>query len=105
MDGYGNDTTSSSSDQSGGSDIAGSIAQIFSTGVTAYVDSQAIQRGYQINNPQYYAGGYPGGVSNPYGATPAGASIVPPGGALGSSSSLMLLLVIGLVAFVALRKA
>lgn len=44
--GYGNDTTAQ--DDSTGGDagqIASAIAQIFSTGVTAYTDSQAIQRG------------------------------------------------------------
>src|SRR5579872_873377 len=101
MDGYGNDATASTDlglgaigDYSAGysapsvsggggspSDggTAAAIAQIFSTGVTAYVDSQAIQRGYSINNPQYFAAGYPGGIGNPYGATPQGAGIVAPG--------------------------
>lgn len=75
--GYGNDTTASGDDSSssGGANYAAAIASIFQTGVTAYVDSQAIQRGYQINDPRYFQSGYPAGVSLPYGATPQGASV------------------------------
>ncbi len=124
MDGYGNDTTASdsglqsvsldalnnigytapsASTPSDSSGTAQALAQIFSTGVTAYVDSQAIQRGYSINNPQYYAAGYPGGVSNTYGATPQGASIVPPSLTSGTSG-IFLLPIVGVVAFALLRK-
>lgn len=100
MEGYGNDQTASSSDQ-GGSNIASAIAQIFATGVTAYVDSQAIQRGYQINDPRYYQAGYPAGVSLPYGYQQQGASV-----AVSSNSnngSMLLLLIVAVVA-VALLK-
>ncbi len=97
MDGYGSDATASSGTDS----VAAAIAQIFSTGVTAYVDSQAIQRGYQINDPRYYQSGYPAGVSVPYGATPAGAGVAV------SASSTRTLLVFGLIAvaaFLVLRR-
>jgi len=123
MDGYGNDVTATftSPDLSGlvgdtysGPDIntspdpsgtAAAIAQIFSTGVTAYTDSQAIQRGYTIQNPRYYQGGYPGGVGTPYATGPQGASIVAPGPLSGAAggSTLLLLLVLGVV-FIALAK-
>ena len=63
--GYGNDQTASGSDPGTGVDVAGALAQIFSTGVTAYYDSQAIQRGFQINDPRYFQGGYPAGVTVP----------------------------------------
>lgn len=84
MDGYGNDTTAQSNS------TAGAIAQIFSTGITAYVDSQAIQRGYQINDPRYFQSGYPAGVGYVYNPTNAGGSV-----RLSSSSSSLLWLVIG----------
>lgn len=90
-----------SSDGSG-SDLAGSIAQIFSTGVTAYVDSQAIQKGYTINNPQYYQAGYPGGVGLPYGSAPAGSGLIAPPAA-SASSGLLLLVAIVVIAFVAMK--
>lgn len=99
--GYGNDTTASGDDSSstGGVNYAAAIAQIFQTGVTAYTDSQAIQRGYQINDPRYFQGGYPAGVSNVYGATPAGASV-----AVSASGNKTLLLVVIVVAAVLLLK-
>jgi len=98
--GYGNDNTAQD-DSSGSSagQIAGAIAQIFSTGVTAYTDSQAIQRGYQINDPRYYQSGYPAGVGVQYGATPAGAGV-----ALQASGNKTLLLVLLAVAAVFLLK-
>jgi hypothetical protein len=86
MDGYGNDTTAS--DPNSGS-TASALAQIFSTGVTAYVDSQAIQSGYQINNPQYFQSGYPAGVGVSYTPTSAGQGAP----AMASSSTTLLLLV------------
>lgn len=89
--GYGNDTTATDDSTSSGADYAQAIAQIFQTGVTAYTDSQAIQRGYQINDPRYYQSGYPAGVSVPYGATPAGAGVAV------SASSNKTLLVVGVV--------
>lgn len=93
--GYGDDTTASADDSSssGGTNYAAAIASIFQTGVTAYTDSQAIQRGYQINDPRYYQSGYPAGVSLPYGATPAGAGVAAP-----SSSNNMLLIVLAIAA-------
>src|SRR5260370_30100804 len=94
MDGYGNDTTATSDNSSG--QIAGAIAQIFSTGVTAYTDSQAIQRGYQINDPRYYQSGYPAGIGIAYTPTPAGAGVAV------SASSNKTLLIIGLVVVVVL---
>jgi hypothetical protein len=97
--GYGNDTTAQDDGTSSAVSIAQSIAQIFQTGVTAYTDSQAIQRGYQINDPRYYQSGYPAGVSVPYGATPAGAGV-----AVTSSSRTVLLVVVALAAFLLLRK-
>lgn len=106
--GYGDDTTSSaddsggSSDSSGGTNYAAAIAQIFQTGVTAYTDSQAIQRGYQINDPRYYQSGYPAGVSLPYGATPAGASVSAT--ATASSSKTLLILVALVAVFLVMRK-
>lgn len=93
--GYGNDQTATSD----AGQIASAIAQIFSTGVTAYTDSQAIQRGYQINDPRYYQSGYPAGVGVPYGATPAGAGV-----AVTSSSRTLLLVVIVAAAVLFLRK-
>lgn len=95
--GYGNDTTAQDDGSAG--QIAASIAQIFQTGVTAYTDSQAIQRGYQINDPRYYQSGYPAGVSVPYGATPAGAGV-----AVSASGNKTLLLVVIVVAAVLLLK-
>ena len=97
--GYGNDTTSQA--DSGGTDYAAAIAQIFQTGVTAYTDSQAIQRGYQINDPRYFQSGYPAGVSNYYGATPAGAGV-----SVSAQSSSKTLLYVGLavVLFLMLKK-
>ncbi len=84
MDGYGNDTTAQTDN------TAAAIAQIFSTGITAYTDSQAIQRGYQINDPRYYQSGYPAGVGAGYMPTQAGAGV-----ALSSSSSGLLWLLVG----------
>lgn len=97
MDGYGNDTTSG--DPSGGS-TAAALAQIFSTGVTAYTDSQAIQAGYTINNPQYYNAGYPAGGSVAYAPTSAGAPVA---ASSGTSSSTLLLIAGALVLFFALK--
>lgn len=100
--GYGNDTTASGDDSSssGGANYAAAIASIFQTGVTAYVDSQAIQRGYQINDPRYYQSGYPAGVSLPYGATPAGASV-----AVTANGNRTLLIVLAIAAaYLLLRK-
>lgn len=100
--GYGNDTTASGDDSSssGGTNYAAAIASIFQTGVTAYVDSQAIQRGYQINDPRYYQSGYPAGVSLPYGATPAGASV-----AVSANGNKTLLIVLAIAAaYLLLRK-
>lgn len=97
--GYGNDTTAQDDSTSSAGQIAGAIAQIFSTGVTAYTDSQAIQRGYQINDPRYYQSGYPAGVGVPYGATPAGAGV-----ALSASGNKTLLLVVVAVVVVFLLK-
>jgi len=100
--GYGDDTTTSGNDSSssGGVNYAAAIAQIFQTGVTAYTDSQAIQRGYQINDPRYFQSGYPAGVSLPYGATPAGASV-----AVSASGNKTVLLVVIVVAAVLLLKS
>lgn len=98
MDGYGNDTTATSDNSAG--QIAGAIAQIFTTGVTAYTDSQAIQRGYQINDPRYYQSGYPAGVGLPYGATPAGAGVA----VSASSSKVLLIVVIAAAAFLLLKR-
>jgi hypothetical protein len=98
MDGYGNDTTATSDSSAG--QIAGAIAQIFSTGVTAYTDSQAIQRGYQINDPRYYQSGYPAGVGTVYGATPAGAGVA----VSASSSKLLLIVVVVAAAFLLLKR-
>jgi hypothetical protein len=100
MDGYGNDTTAS--DNSGGGSTAQALAQIFSTGVTAYVDSQAIQNGYQINNPQYYQSGYPAGVGATYTPTSAGVGAPVAGGL--SSNTLLLLVAAAAVLFFALKK-
>lgn len=104
MDGYGNDATASS-DPSGGAGssdgTASAIAQIFSTGVTAYVDSQAIQRGYQINNPQYFQSGYPAGRGVTYSSLSAGA---PGPAAGGGSNTLLLVAVAAVVLFLVLRK-
>ncbi len=103
MDGYGNDATASS-DPSGGAGssdgTASAIAQIFSTGVTAYVDSQAIQRGYQINNPRYFQSGYPAGQGVTYSPTSAGAPI----GQGSSSNTLLLVGIAAVVLFLVLRK-
>jgi hypothetical protein len=94
MDGYGNDTTATTDG------TAAAIAQIFSTGVTAYVDSQAIQRGYQINNPQYFQSGYPAGTASGYQPTPAGASIQ----ASASSNSTLIIIVIAVAALFLLKR-
>ena len=92
--GYGTDTANS------GTDIAAALAQIFQTGVTAYTDSQAIQNGYQINDPRYFQSGYPAGVSSVYTPTTAGAGVV-----LGKSNGSALLLVgLGVLALVLLLK-
>lgn len=95
MDGYGNDTTAS------GSGTAAALAQIFSTGVTAYVDSQAIQNGYQINNPQYYQAGYPAGQGVSYTPTTAGQGNAALPGI--SSNTLLLLVAAAAVLFFALK--
>lgn len=97
MDGYGNDTTASNS---GGT--AAALAQIFSTGVTAYVDSQAIQNGYQINNPQYYQAGYPAGQGVTYTPTNAGQGNAASAGL--SSNTVLLLVAAAAVLFFALKK-
>jgi hypothetical protein len=86
MDGYGNDTTATSDPST-----SQALAQIFSTGVTAYVDSQAIQRGYQINNPQYFQSGYPAGVGAVYAPSQAGTGNTAPA----ASSNMTLLLLVG----------
>jgi hypothetical protein len=96
MDGYGNDTTAQDNS------TAGAIAQIFSTGVTAYVDSQAIQRGYQINNPQYFQSGYPAGQGVGYAPTSAGSGVS--ASLSGSSNGLLYLLIGGAVLFFLLKK-
>lgn len=98
--GYGSDATSSSTDPSTGQSIAASIAQIFSTGVTAYVDSQAVQNGYTINDPRYFQAGYPAGYGTPYGQLPAGAGV----SLKASGSNVWLLVGLGLVAFLLLRR-
>jgi hypothetical protein len=97
MDGYGNDTTAS--DPNGGS-TASALAQIFSTGVTAYVDSQAIQNGYQINNPQYYQAGYPAGAGVSYTPTSAGQGVAAGGM---STNTLLLIVAAAAVLFFALK--
>lgn len=97
MDGYGNDTTASANSGS----TASALAQIFSTGVTAYVDSQAIQNGYQINNPQYYQSGYPAGVGVSYAPSTAGVGAAASSGV--SSSTLLLLIAAAAVLFFALK--
>ena len=99
--GYGNDTTAQDTGSSDAASIAASIAQIFSTGVTAYTDSQAIQRGYQINDPRYYQSGYPAGVGSPYGPTPAGAGVAV---SATGSSKLLLVVVLAAAAFLLLKK-
>lgn len=101
--GYGNDTTATddTTGDGSGANYAAAIAQIFQTGVTAYVDSQAIQRGYQINDPRYYQSGYPAGVGLPYGATPAGAGVSV---SAQSSSKTLLLVALAVVAFLMLKK-
>jgi hypothetical protein len=103
--GYGNDTTASGDDSSssGGVNYAQAIAQIFQTGVTAYTDSQAIQRGYQINDPRYFQGGYPAGVSNVYGATPAGASVAV-GGTTGGQKTLILVIALVAAYLIVIKK-
>jgi hypothetical protein len=83
-----------------GQSTAAAIAQIFTTGVTAYTDSQAIQAGYTINNPQYFSGGYPAGVPNTYTPTSAGAPVA----AASSSKTLILVAVAALVIFFVLKK-
>lgn len=98
MDGYGNDTTATSDNTAG--DIAQAIAQIFTTGVTAYTDGQAIQRGYQINDPRYFQSGYPAGIGFPYGATPQGAGVA----VSASSSRTLLLLGVVVIAFLLLKR-
>lgn len=97
MDGYGNDTTAS--DPNGGS-TAAALAQIFSTGFTAYVDSQAIQNGYQINNPQYFQSGYPAGQGVGYTPSSAGQGQ----GVASSSNTLLLIVAAAAVLFFALKK-
>jgi hypothetical protein len=97
--GYGNDTTASNTDPSTGQSIAQSLAQIFSTGVTAYVDGQAIQAGYQINDPRYYQSGYPAGVGIGYSPYQAGVSVQAQTGSKG-----LLLLGIGVLALFLLMK-
>lgn len=96
------DPTDTSSSSSAG-DIASAVASIFQNGVTAYVDSQAIQRGYQIQNPVYYNAGVPGGQPAPYvpvlSGAPASASLVP-----SSSNSLLLILGVVVVAALIFRK-
>lgn len=98
--GYGNDTTAQDDSSGSAGQIASAIAQIFSTGVTAYTDSQAIQRGYQINDPRYYQSGYPAGVGIPYGATPAGASL----GVAASGNKTLLLIVLAVAVVFLLKK-
>lgn len=93
MDGYGNDTTAQNN-------TAQAIAQIFQTGFTAYTDGQAIQRGYQINDPRYFQSGYPAGVGTYYRPANAGAGVA----LTGSSNSLMLLLIGGALLFFLARK-
>lgn len=100
MDGYGNDTTATGDTSTSDPGTAAAIAQIFSTGVTAYVDSQAIQRGYQINNPQYYQSGYPAGQGVGYTPTSAGNPVT----AGGSTSSILLLLVGAVLLYLVLKK-
>jgi len=97
MDGYGNDTTAS-----GGGSTAEALAQIFSTGVTAYVDSQAIQNGYQINNPQYYQSGYPAGVGVSYRPSNAGYGAAPVAAGV-STNTLLLIVAAAAVLFFALK--
>ena len=97
--GYGNDTTATG--DSSGADYAQAIAQIFQTGVTAFTDGQAIQRGYQINDPRYYQSGYPAGVGVPYGATPAGAGVSV---SASSNKTLLILAALAAVLFLAMRK-
>ncbi|HZT04340.1 MAG TPA: hypothetical protein VFA39_18985 [Steroidobacteraceae bacterium] len=96
------DPTDTSSTDSA-SNIASAVASIFQNGVTAYVDSQAIQKGYQIQNPVYYNAGVPGGQPAPYApllsGAPAGASLIP-----SSSSSLLLILGVVVVAALIFRK-
>jgi hypothetical protein len=101
MDGYGNDTTAQPDGTSSDPGTAAAIAQIFSTGVTAYVDSQAIQRGYQINNPQYFQSGYPAGQGVGYTPTQAGAGV---NGAAPSSNTLIFLLVGGVLLYLVMKK-
>jgi len=98
--GYGNDTTAQDDNSSNGPSYAQAIADIFRTGVTAYTDSQAIQRGYQINDPRYYQSGYPAGVGIPYGATPAGAGVA----ISANSNKTLLVVLLVVVAVVALKK-
>jgi hypothetical protein len=97
MDGYGNDTTAS--DPNGGS-TAAALAQIFSTGVTAYTDSQAIQNGYTINNPQYFQAGYPAGTGVTYTPSNAGAPVSAGGP---SSNTVLLIVAAAAVLFFALK--
>lgn len=97
MDGYGNDTTAQPDN------TAAAIAQIFSTGVTAYVDSQAIQRGYQINNPQYYQSGYPAGQGvGYYSPTTAGQGVS--ASLTGSSNTMIYLVLAGVVLYFLMKK-
>jgi hypothetical protein len=99
--GYGNDQTATGSDPT-----AAAIAQIFSTGVTAYFDSQAIQRGYQINNPQYFQSGYLAGQAVPYASQPMGqpGALVPGAAASSSTSTLILLVLAGVILYAVLKK-
>lgn len=96
-DGYGSDATATNTDPGTGASIAASLAQIFSTGVTAYVDSQAIQNGYSINDPRYYQSGYPGGVSTPYGPTFSGQPVSAVANSSNSGLLLIGLIVVGAV--------
>ncbi len=101
MDGYGNDATATTDVSSNDPGTAQAIAQIFSTGVTAYVDSQAIQRGYQINNPQYFQSGYPAGQGVGYTPVSAGAGVT---AGPSSSNTLIYLLIGGVLLYLVLKK-
>lgn len=46
-----------------GAQIVSAIADVFKTGINAYVDSQYAGQ-YQIQDPRYYNNGYPGGVAS-----------------------------------------
>jgi hypothetical protein len=64
------------------------------------VDSQAIQRGYQINNPQYYQSGYPAGQGVGYSPTSAGVAVT----AGGSSNTVLLLLAAAVLVYVLMKR-